>query len=82
MIISERVFGWLYEMAIGLSRGVSQLWLFLQRDINTFLGFENDSWFAGFFNYLGIGDWSILELFTIGGLIVFLGFKFVKLLFG
>lgn len=82
MIISERVFGWLYEMAIGLSRGVSQLWLFLQRDINTFLGFESDSWFAGFFNYLGIGDWSILELFTIGGLIVFLTFKFVKLLLG
>lgn len=78
MIVSDRVFEWLYEMAIGLSRGVSQLWLFLQRDINTFFGLESDSWFAGFFSYLGIGDWSILELFTIGGLIVLLTFKLVK----
>ena len=78
MIVSERVFEWLYEMAIGLSRGVSQLWLFLQTDINTFLGFESDSWFVGFFNYLGIGDWSILELFTVSGLIVLLTFKLVK----
>jgi len=78
MIVSERVFEWLYEMAIGLSRGVSQLWLFLQKDINTFLGLESDSWFAGFFNYLGIGDWSILELFTMSGLIVLLTFKLVK----
>ncbi len=78
MIVSYRVFEWLYEVAIDLSRGVSQLWLLLQRDINTFLGLESDSWFAGFFNYLGIGDWSILELFTIGGLIVLLTFKLVK----
>lgn len=81
MIVSYRIFEWLYEIAIDLSRGVSQLWLFLQRDINTFLGFESDSWFAGFFSYLGIGDWSILELFTIGGLIVLLTFKLVKLFF-
>lgn len=81
MIVSERVFEWLYEMAIGLSRGASQLWLFLQTDINTFLGFESDSWFAGFFDYLGIGDWSILELFTVSGLIVFLTFKLVKSFF-
>ena len=78
MIVSSEVFEWLYEMAIGLSRGVSQLWLLLQKDIITLIGLENDSWFAGFFNYLGIGDWSILELFTIGGLIVLLTFKLVK----
>jgi hypothetical protein len=82
MIVSYRVFEWLYEMALDLSRGVSQLWLFLQTDINTFLGLEPDGWFAGFFDYLGIGNWSILELFTISGLIVFLTFKLIKLFLG
>ena len=82
MIVSSRIFEWLYEMAVDLSRGVSQLWLFLQTDINTFLGLEPSGWFAGFFSYLGIGDWSILELFTISGLIVFLTFKLIKSFIG